>query len=325
VAKIAFIFSGQGAQYPGMGRELFECSPAARKVFAAAERVRPGTAHQCFEGTKEELSLTVNTQPCVFTVNLAAAAALEERGVFPDAAAGFSLGELSALAFTRVLPTEKAFALVCLRAREMQACAEETESAMAAVIGLTDEVVEEVCREFAGVFPVNYNCPGQIVLAGEKQALTAACLKIKECGGRAMPLPVNGAFHTPFMAKAAENLRIHMKKTVFRRPAVPLYANVTARPYAGKYAELLAGQVISPVLWQKTVENMAEAGVGVFVEAGPGKTLSGFVRRTLPNAEIYHVEDKNSLEETLEQLGGVTCLNRKSRSSQGREGALAAR
>ena len=305
MAKIAFIFSGQGAQYPGMGRELFGCSPAAGKVFETAERVRPGTAHQCFEGTKEQLSLTVNTQPCVFTVSLAAAAALEERGVFPDAAAGFSLGELSALAFARVLPLEKVFALVCRRAQEMQACSEATESAMAAVIGLTDEVMEEACRGFAGVFPVNYNCPGQIVLAGEKNALAAACAGIKKLGGRIMPLPVNGAFHTPFMAKAAQNLRAYMKKMAFRKPVLPVYANVTARPYGGNFAELLAGQVVSPVLWQKIVEHMAEAEVGVFVEVGPGKTLSGFVKRILPAAEIYHVEDKNSLEETLEGLEGA--------------------
>ncbi|MCL2678120.1 MAG: ACP S-malonyltransferase, partial [Clostridiales bacterium] len=203
MAEIAFVFSGQGAQYPGMGRELYECSPAAKMLFEAAGRIRPGTSRQCFEGTKEELSQTVNTQPCVFTVSLAAAAALKERGVIPQALAGFSLGELSALAFARVLPLSKAFGLVCRRAREMQACAEERESAMAAVIGLKDKVVEEACREFAGVFPVNYNCPGQIVLAGEKEGLALACAAIKKLGGAVRPLAVNAAFHTPLMAGAA--------------------------------------------------------------------------------------------------------------------------
>ncbi len=207
MGKVAFVFSGQGAQYTGMGKSLWEKSPAARAVFEAADSQRPGTSQQCFTAPVEELSVTKNTQPCVYCVDLAAARALEEAGVKADYVAGFSLGEVAALSFAGVFPGEEGFGFVCKRAEAMQKAAEENPGAMAAVLKLKNEQVEAICQEFEQVWPVNYNCPGQLVVAGEKGQIEAFCKKVAEAGGRAVPLAVSGGFHSPFMESAGEELR----------------------------------------------------------------------------------------------------------------------
>ena len=171
MGKIAFVFAGQGAQYSGMGQSLREASPAARAVFDVADTLRPGTSAQCFAAPVEELSITENTQPCLYCVDLAAAKALEEAGVIPDYAAGFSLGEIAALSFAGVFSPEEGFGFVCRRGRAMQKAGEENPGAMAAVLKLSNEQVEQLCAGFEKVWPVNYNCPGQLVCAGEKALL----------------------------------------------------------------------------------------------------------------------------------------------------------
>lgn len=302
MGKIAFLFAGQGAQYPGMGKSLTEISPKAASMFELADSIRPGTSRQCFEGDPAELTQTANTQPCVFTVDLAAAYALEEAGVHADVAAGFSLGEMAALTFAGSFSEKDGFSLVCRRGELMQEAAQEHPSAMAAVLKLKDETVEQLCAGFPDVYPVNYNCPGQLVVAGGTEHLEQFCELAAEAGGRAKKLAVGGGFHSPFMEQAASAYLQELLRIGVNPPRIPVYGNRTAAPYEENREIMLAEQMKNPVLWTKTVERMAADGVDTFVEVGPGKTLSGLVKRILPHAAVYRVEDAATLEETIQAL-----------------------
>ncbi|HIR46400.1 MAG TPA: ACP S-malonyltransferase [Candidatus Caccousia avicola] len=302
MGKIAFLFAGQGAQYPGMGKSLTEISPKAASLFELADSIRPGTSRQCFEGDPAELTQTANTQPCVFTVDLAAAYALEEAGVHADVAAGFSLGEMAALTFAGSFSEKDGFSLVCRRGELMQEAAQEHPSAMAAVLKLKDETVEQLCAGFPDVYPVNYNCPGQLVVAGGTEHLEQFCELAAEAGGRAKKLAVGGGFHSPFMEQAASAYLQELLRIGVNPPRISVYGNRTAAPYEENREIMLAEQMKNPVLWTKTVERMAADGVDTFVEVGPGKTLSGLVKRILPHAAVYRVEDAATLEETIQAL-----------------------
>ncbi len=302
MGKIAFVFAGQGAQYSGMGQSLCEASPAAKAVFDAADKLRPGTSEQCFAGTAEELSITKNTQPCLYCVDLAAAKALEEAGVTPDYVAGFSLGEIAALSFAGVFSEEQGFDFVCKRAEAMQKAGEENPGAMAAVLKLKNEQVEELCAGFEKVWPVNYNCPGQLVCAGEKSQIEAFCGKVAEAGGKAVPLAVSGGFHSPFMESASQTLREVLEPMELAEARVPVYANYTAQPYDGSAKELLTQQVKNPVRWQETVERLVELGVDTFIECGPGKTLCGLIRKTAKGVKTLNVQDGETLQAALEAV-----------------------
>lgn len=260
--KIAFVFSGQGAQYPGMGKELTEVSAAAKAVFDTCDSIRPETSAQCFSGTKEELTITSNTQPDMFAVELAAASALLEAGIVPSALAGFSVGEISALGFSGAVSMEDAFRLVCRRGELMQDASNEVSTGMTAVIKLSPAQVEELAAAADQVYPVNYNSEAQTVCAGLSSSMAAFRASVKAAGGRAIPLKVAGAFHSPFMHSAAVGLVDVLAPMEFGTPKYPLYSNVTAQPYeAGRYKELLSMQLENPVRWQTIVENMAAAGV----------------------------------------------------------------
>lgn len=301
--RIAFLFAGQGAQYTGMGQSLFVSSPAAQAVFAMADKLRVGTSEQCFYAPKEELSKTVNTQPAVFAVDLAAARALEEHGVTPCAAAGFSLGEVAALTYAGAFPDEEGFRLVTRRAELMQKDAERTPSGMAAVLRLGAAAVEALCISMRGVYPVNYNCPGQIVVAGEKEALAAFCKAVAEQNGKTMELSVGGGFHSPLMEGAARAFLTELSSFSFHAPNLPVFANATALPYAEPFCETLAMQIKSPVLFQKSVEALIARGVDTFIEVGPGKTLCGFVKKIAPELKaVYNVQDEQSLLSTVAAL-----------------------
>lgn len=302
MGKIAFLFAGQGAQYPGMGKSLTEISPKAASLFELVDSIRPGTSCQCFVGDPAELTQTANTQPCVFTVDLAAAYALEEAGVHADVAAGFSLGEMAALTFAGSFSEKDGFSLVCRRGELMQEAAQEHPSAMAAVLKLKDETVEQLCAGFPDVYPVNYNCPGQLVVAGGTEHLEQFCELAAEAGGRAKKLAVGGGFHSPFMEQAASAYLQELLRIGVNPPRIPVYGNRTAAPYEENREIMLAEQMKNPVLWTKTVERMAADGVDTFVEVGPGKTLSGLVKRILPHAAVYRVEDAATLEETIQAL-----------------------
>jgi [acyl-carrier-protein] S-malonyltransferase len=298
MGNTAIVFSGQGAQYSGMGKYLYDNYDSAKEVFSRAEKLRKGTISQCFEGSKEELDKTENTQPCLFAVDLAAAYALEEAGVTAKGAAGFSLGEVAGVVFCGMLDFEEGFRLVCKRAALMAEAARESGGVMAAVLKISAEAVEKLCTESEGFYPVNYNCEGQTVVAGVSDKLALFSEKVSAAGGKVIKLAVSGAFHSPYMQKAYEKFNKFASQIEFSKPRIPLYANVTALPY-GNPAELLPLQIKSPVLWRKTIENMISEGFDTFIEAGAGNTLSGLIKRINGAVKIYGTNNKEEFKAAL--------------------------
>lgn len=308
--KIAFVFPGQGSQYPGMGRELFENYPAARQIFEEADAVAP-LSQICFEGPEEELRKTVNTQPALLTTNLAAFQVLRSFGVEPDFVAGHSLGEYAALVAANVLSFQEALKLVITRSQLMEQAVPKGLGGMAAILGLTAEEVVHLCQEASKkslVEPANFNCPGQVVIAGYLDGVNLAMELAKERGAkRTIPLNVSGPFHSSLMEPAGHGLRKELAKIVFQKPSIPIVANVSAavENEPDVIAANLAKQVSHPVRWEESMHLLHQKGVRVFVEVGPGKVLTGLIKKTLKNVLLLNVEDKASLQLTLEKLKGV--------------------
>ena len=314
MSKIAFVFSGQGAQYSGMGQSLYEGSVVTQQVMEQFEQLRPGTLQQCFQGSPEELKDTRNTQPTIFAVSMGAAEALKAQGIMPDVLAGFSLGEVSALTFGGGFSYRDGFETVIKRSELMAAATEAMSmgenpitSKMVAVLKLTANQVEEIAGQFTQVYPVNYNCPGQTVVAGESEELDAFGKVVKEQGGRVLPLKVSGGFHSPFMTSAAEAFAKVLAETPIKPLQIPVYANVNGQPYAEQSEKTLTEQMMQPVRWQATVENMIADGVRVFIEVGPGKTLKGLIEKCISEDDsndisVYNVEDMETLAQCVESL-----------------------
>lgn len=302
MGSIAFVFSGQGAQYSGMGKDLFDNVPEAAEIFKRLDSIRPGTSIQCFEGSKEELSQTENTQPCMFAVELAAAAALDAAGVKCSMTAGFSLGEISALTYSKAVSLEDGFKLVCLRGKFMQEASEGVDGGMAAVIKLSAAEVEELCSKYEHVYPVNYNCPGQISVSGLKSELSDFSSEVKAAGGRAIPIRVNGVFHSPLMEDASKKFGDALEGFDVKTPETILYSDYTADIYVGDYKALLAKQICSPVKWQSIIENMIDKGIDTFIEIGPGKTLCGLISKINSEVRTFNVEDTESLNNTIREV-----------------------
>ncbi len=301
MGKIAFVFPGQGAQRPGMGYTLFQHNSAARALFDEIDRLRPGTSNLCFFGTEEALGETQNTQPCLFACELAAARALQSAGVRPDMAAGFSLGEIAALTIAGSVSLASGFELVTRRGELMQADAQKAAGAMVAVIKLDAGTVDALCREFDRAYPVNYNCPGQTGVACLKSELPAFADAVRAAGGRAIPLKVGAGFHSPFFREASRGFALALQQHLIAPPAIPLYSNYTGLPYEKDYALLLSRQICNPVRWETIVQNMIAEGADTFFEAGPGRVLSGMIKKIDPKVRTFCIEEYADLESAVKE------------------------
>ena len=279
----AYIFPGQGAQFTGMGKDVYETSDVARKLFERANEILGFDITKImFEGSAEELKETKVTQPAIFLHSVALFKALGDSAV-PQMVAGHSLGEISALVANGVLSFDDGLRLVSQRAQAMQKACDSVPSTMAAILGLEDELVEAVCADVDGVVvAANYNCPGQLIISGEIEAVNEACERLKERGAkRALVLPVGGAFHSPLMEPAREELAAAIEKTTFSTPTCPIYQNVstTAVTDPAEIKKNLLFQLTAPVKWTQSVENMLKDGATEFIEVGPGKVLQGLVKK----------------------------------------------
>ena len=286
----AFVFPGQGSQFPGMCKDLYDAHAEARELCQAADRLLGfSLTGVMFEGTADDLKQTKVTQPAVFLHSVVAQRLLNIET--PNMVAGHSLGEFSALVACGALRFEDALLLVSARAQAMQAACEANPGTMAAVLGLPDEQVDEICRNKKDgvVVAANFNCPGQVVISGEIEAVEAACVALKEAGARrALRLPVGGAFHSPLMQPAAEELKAAILKTDFHKPFCPIYQNVSAKAEVEPeiIRENLLKQLTAPVRWTQSVQNMIADGANEFYEFGPGDVLKGLIRKINPEVQV---------------------------------------
>lgn len=305
MSKIAFIYPGQGAQKAGMGADFYENSVIARRIYdEASEALGLDMKELCFE-KNDRLDLTEYTQAAMVTTCLAMTRTIEEQGLRPDITAGLSLGEYCAIAAAGGIADIDAVKMVRTRGLLMQNTVPAGEGAMAAVLGLAKGPIEQVLSSMEDVTIANYNCPGQIVITGKTEAVQEACRRLNDAGARRMmPLKVSGPFHSPMLAKAGEKLGEELKKIHWKELAVPYVTNVTAQEISdiSQTAELLARQVSAPVKWEQSMETMIQGGADVFVEIGPGKTLTGFLRKIAPDKKVMQIGTWKDIEMVIQEL-----------------------
>jgi [acyl-carrier-protein] S-malonyltransferase len=306
--KIAFCFPGQGSLAAGMGREIAYAVPEAMDVYRrGSEAAGLDLARLCFEAPEEELVQTEVQQPALVATSLAVLAALRAEGFTPDVVVGHSVGEFAALAAAQALSDEDAIALVRQRGLAMAEAARENPGSMAAILGLDDEVVERLCARIAGVWPANYNCPGQIVISGQSPSVDECCEEAQREGARrTVKLRVSGAFHSPLVARAAEHLMPALERAKFADPIAPFMSTVTAKiEPAQRMAALLVDQLTAPVKFTQAARELMRQGVKVFVEVGPGNVLTGLLKRIDRSVKAIPVGDLASLEKLRETLGSA--------------------
>jgi [acyl-carrier-protein] S-malonyltransferase len=304
-AKIAFCFPGQGSFEAGMGRDIAEAIPAARAVFERGSAASGLDLERlCFHASSEELLDTAVQQPALVATSLAMLAAVRDRGVEPDFVVGHSVGEFAALAAAQAMTAEDAIALVRERGIAMAEAAARHPGSMAAILGLDDEVVEMLCRKILGVWPANYNCPGQIVVSGENLAVDECCERATEHGARrAVKLKVSGAFHSPLVARAADRFRPAVDRIAFKEPVSPFMSTVTARvESAHRMGPLLVDQLTAPVRFTQAASELMREGVRTFVEVGPGNVLSGLVKRIDRSVKAVSINNLAALDRLPELL-----------------------
>jgi [acyl-carrier-protein] S-malonyltransferase len=303
MTKVAFMFPGQGSLEEGMGREIVEAVPEAMRVFReGSEAAGIDLVKLCFETPLSEMVETENQQPALVATCLAINEAIRVRGIEPDFVVGHSVGEFAALAAARSLAPAEAIALVRERGLAMAAAARERPGTMAAILGLADEVVENICTKIHNVWPANYNCPGQVVVSGAAGAVEECCDEAEQAGARrAIRLRVSGAFHSPLVERAAERLRPAIERVNFKEPLAPFISTVTAQlEHAQRYRTLLVEQLTAPVKFTQAAGELIRSGVTVFVEVGPGNVLSGLLKRIDSRVRVMSVSNLRSLDE-LEQ------------------------
>ena len=303
MGKIAFLFSGQGAQSVGMGKAFYESDDSVKALFDACEARRPGTLKTMFSGPDAALTDTKNAQPCLYLCDLAAALAAKCAGLAADAVCGFSLGEIPALAFAGSYSYETGFDLVVTRGEAMAKAAAETPASMAAVVKLSNEDVEKACASIEDVYPVNYNCAGQVSVSLKAERMETLTKNVKALGGRVIPLKVSGGFHSPFMDGAAAEFADSLAAADISAPNITAYSNVTALPYGDDVVSVLSEQINHPVRWEATVRHLAENGFDTFFEVGVGSVLQKLVTKILPGAAAFAVNDPASLTAALAALG----------------------
>ncbi len=313
--KIAFLFSGQGAQHSGMMQDISAAYSASNHIFETASNVLGRDIKELsFYGTEEELCLTHNTQPCVLAADLAAAEALKANGVFSQGVAGFSLGEYSALVEAKVISLEDAFRIIQVRADAMQEAVPLGEGKMAAFMGVTSDAVVEICKKVKDDYVIasNYNSPSQTVVSGTASGVDKAVSIAKEVGIKSITLPVSAPFHCELMRPAAERVKECLMGKKFNKSVIPTYMNISGLVLEEEenLPQILYQQAMSPVFWTQTMQNMYNDGFDVFVECGPGKTLSGLAKKTLDmdKAKVFRVSDLKSLNQTVESIKELACV-----------------